>query len=126
MTLYVAAFLRDVSPLTFLSLLQGLARIKNSTRSMIRSLVGTVNWQAPELWVPHPRYVRPLRPWSSPATLTATPQNEKVDNYSAGMVYWEVLQWHQQVKRYPFEGSSQSPSQLQLADIVSEALTWPF
>ncbi|KAI9607586.1 hypothetical protein KEM48_003592 [Puccinia striiformis f. sp. tritici PST-130] len=29
----------------------GLARIKNSTRSMVKSLVGTVNWQAPELWV---------------------------------------------------------------------------
>lgn len=29
----------------------GLARVKTSTKSMIRSLVGTVNWQAPELWV---------------------------------------------------------------------------
>jgi serine/threonine protein kinase len=64
----------------------GLARVKTSTRSMIRSLVGTVNWQAPELWVPHPRY------------------NEKVDVYSVGLVFWEVLQWHQPVKRYPFEG----------------------
>jgi len=69
---------------------------------MIRSLVGTVrnfpsaassspicgqvNWQAPELWVAHPRY------------------NEKVDCYAAGMVYWECLQWHQPVKKYPFEG----------------------
>ena len=53
---------------------------------MIRSLVGTVNWQAPELWVPHPRY------------------NEKVDVYSVGLVFWETLQWHQPVKRYPFEG----------------------
>ena len=61
-------------------------QIKNSTRSMIRSLVGTVNWQAPELWVAHPKY------------------NEKVDVYSVGLVFWEVLQWHQPVKRYPFEG----------------------
>ncbi|KWU44908.1 kinase-like protein, partial [Rhodotorula sp. JG-1b] len=67
----------------------GLARIKNSTQSMIRSLVGTVNWQAPELWHPHPRY------------------NEKVDVYSAALVYWEVLQWHQPVKRYPFEGQNE-------------------
>ncbi|GAA6006344.1 uncharacterized protein JCM10292_002655 [Rhodotorula paludigena] len=67
----------------------GLARIKTSTKSMIRSLVGTVNWQAPELWHPHPRY------------------NEKVDVYSTGLVFWEVLQWHQPVKRYPFEGQNE-------------------
>lgn len=51
----------------------GLARVKTSTRSMIRSLVGTVNWQAPELWHPQPRY------------------DYKVDVFSAGMVYWEML-----------------------------------
>ncbi|GAA5979137.1 hypothetical protein JCM11641_008438 [Rhodosporidiobolus odoratus] len=67
----------------------GLARIKTSTKSMIRSLVGTVNWQAPELWSPHPRY------------------NEKVDVYSVGLVFWEILQWHQPVKRYPFEGQNE-------------------
>ncbi|GAA5885234.1 hypothetical protein JCM6882_009531 [Rhodosporidiobolus microsporus] len=67
----------------------GLARIKTSTKSMIRSLVGTVNWQAPELWSPHPRY------------------NEKVDVYSVGLVFWEILQWHQAVKRYPFEGQNE-------------------
>ncbi|KNF02071.1 TKL protein kinase [Puccinia striiformis f. sp. tritici PST-78] len=67
----------------------GLARIKNSTRSMVKSLVGTVNWQAPELWVAHPRY------------------NEKVDVYSAGLVLWEMLQWHQPIKRYPFEGQNE-------------------
>ncbi|KAH9813041.1 kinase-like domain-containing protein [Melampsora americana] len=61
----------------------GLARIKNSTRSMVKSLVGTVNWQAPELW------------------------NEKVDVYSAGLVLWEMLQWHQPIKRYPFEGQNE-------------------
>ncbi|GAA5910221.1 uncharacterized protein JCM6883_001117 [Sporobolomyces salmoneus] len=67
----------------------GLARIKTSTKSMIRSLVGTVNWQAPELWHPHPRY------------------NEKVDVYSVALVMWEMLQWHQPVKRYPFEGMNE-------------------
>ncbi|KAM0746890.1 kinase-like protein, partial [Meredithblackwellia eburnea MCA 4105] len=67
----------------------GLARVKTSTRSVIRSLVGTVNWQAPELWVPHPRY------------------NEKVDVYSVGLVFWEILQWHMPVKRYPFEGMNE-------------------
>ncbi|TIB72958.1 hypothetical protein E3Q23_03165 [Wallemia mellicola] len=34
----------------------GLARVKQSTRSMIQSLVGTVNWQAPELWSAKPSY----------------------------------------------------------------------
>lgn len=40
---------------------------------MIRSLVGTVNWQAPELWHASPRY------------------DYKVDVFSAGMVYWEMM-----------------------------------
>lgn len=40
---------------------------------MIRSLVGTVNWQAPELWHPQPRY------------------DYKVDVFSAAVVYWEML-----------------------------------
>ena len=51
----------------------GLARVKHSTRSMIRSLVGTVNWQAPELWHPSPRY------------------DYKVDVFSAGVVFWEMM-----------------------------------
>lgn len=51
----------------------GLARVKNSTRSMIRSLVGTVNWQAPELWSPKPQY------------------DYKVDVFSAALVFWEML-----------------------------------
>jgi serine/threonine protein kinase len=51
----------------------GLARVKNTTRSVIRSLVGTVNWQAPELWSPKPRY------------------DYKVDVFSCGMVFWEML-----------------------------------
>lgn len=71
----------------------GLARVVETTmKSMIRSLVGTVNWQAPELWVPHPRY------------------NEKVDVYSVGLVLWEVCQWSAAVKRYPFEGEHSSVS----------------
>ncbi|KDN53412.1 kinase-like protein [Tilletiaria anomala UBC 951] len=67
----------------------GLARVKNTTRSMVRSLVGTVNWQAVELWVPKPHY------------------NEKVDVWSAAMTFWEVLQWHQPEKRYPFQGMNE-------------------
>lgn len=51
----------------------GLARVKNTTRSVIRSLVGTVNWQAPELWSPKPRY------------------DYKVDVFSCAMVFWEML-----------------------------------
>ncbi|WWC73207.1 uncharacterized protein I206_107173 [Kwoniella pini CBS 10737] len=67
----------------------GLARVKNSTRSMIRSLVGTVNWQAPELWHPHPRY------------------DYKVDVFSAGMVYWEMMSGWTGDKKYPWEGHNE-------------------
>lgn len=63
----------------------GLARVRNTKRSMIKSLVGTVNWQAVELWSPKPNY------------------NEKVDVWSAGMTFWETLQWHQAEKKYPFQ-----------------------
>ncbi|GBE81813.1 hypothetical protein SCP_0401860 [Sparassis crispa] len=67
----------------------GLAKVKQSTRSMVRSLVGTVNWQAPELWHPHPKY------------------NHKVDVFSCGMVYWEMLQWHVLNKKFPWEGMNE-------------------
>ncbi|EJD53204.1 kinase-like protein [Auricularia subglabra TFB-10046 SS5] len=67
----------------------GLAKVKQSTRSMVVSLVGTVNWQAPELWHPHPKY------------------NHKVDVFSCGMVYWEMLQWHLPQKKFPWEGMNE-------------------
>jgi len=67
----------------------GLARVKNSTRTVVRSIVGTVNWQAAELWVPKPQY------------------NEKVDVWSAAMTFWEALQWHLPEKKYPFQGMNQ-------------------
>ncbi|KDR73605.1 hypothetical protein GALMADRAFT_142074 [Galerina marginata CBS 339.88] len=67
----------------------GLAKVKQSTRSMVRSLVGTVNWQAPELWHAHPKY------------------NHKVDVFSCAMVYWEMLQWHAQTKKFPWEGMNE-------------------
>ncbi|KAI9459501.1 hypothetical protein BJY52DRAFT_1266235 [Lactarius psammicola] len=67
----------------------GLAKVKQSTRSMVRSLVGTVNWQAPELWHPHPKY------------------NHKVDVFACAAVYWEMLQWHLPNKRYPWEGMNE-------------------
>jgi mitogen-activated protein kinase kinase kinase 13 len=63
----------------------GLAKVKQSTRSMVRSLVGTVNWQAPELWHAHPKY------------------NYKVDVFSCAMVFWEILQWHTKEKKFPWE-----------------------
>ena len=65
----------------------GLAKVKQSTRSMVRSLVGTVNWQAPELWHAHPKY------------------NHKVDVFSCAMVYWEMLQWHlpKGNRKFPWE-----------------------
>nr|XP_031862308.1 uncharacterized protein CI109_002273 [Kwoniella shandongensis]KAA5529380.1 hypothetical protein CI109_002273 [Kwoniella shandongensis] len=67
----------------------GLARVKNSTRSMIRSLVGTVNWQAPELWHPAPRY------------------DYKVDVFSAAMVFWEMMSGWIGDKKYPWEGHNE-------------------
>ncbi|OJA12548.1 hypothetical protein AZE42_08138 [Rhizopogon vesiculosus] len=67
----------------------GLAKVKQSTRSMVRSLVGTVNWQAPELWHAHPKY------------------NHKVDVFSCAMVYWEMLQWHVSNKKFPWEGMNE-------------------
>ncbi|EOR00936.1 putative serine/threonine-protein kinase drkC [Wallemia ichthyophaga EXF-994] len=67
----------------------GLARVKQSTRSMIQSLVGTVNWQAPELWSAKPSY-------------TAS-----VDIFATALVYWEILQWHSTKKCYPWEGQNE-------------------
>ncbi|KAJ3851325.1 hypothetical protein EV368DRAFT_83648 [Lentinula lateritia] len=67
----------------------GLAKVKQSTRSMVRSLVGTVNWQAPELWHAHPKY------------------NHKVDVFSCACVYWEMLQWHLPNKKFPWEGMNE-------------------
>ncbi|KAG7527492.1 hypothetical protein FFLO_06876 [Filobasidium floriforme] len=68
----------------------GLARVKNTTRSVIRSLVGTVNWQAPELWSPKPRY------------------DYKVDVFSCAMVFWEMLAgWLTDKKKYPWEGENE-------------------
>ena len=67
----------------------GLAKVKQSTRSMVRSLVGTVNWQAPELWHAHPKY------------------NHKVDVFSLAMVFWEILQWHVPNKKFPWEGMNE-------------------
>lgn len=67
----------------------GLAKVKQSTRSMVRSLVGTVNWQAPELWHAHPKY------------------NYKVDVFSCSMVFWEMLQWHLPNKKFPWEGMNE-------------------
>ncbi|KAJ7047077.1 hypothetical protein C8F04DRAFT_938396 [Mycena alexandri] len=67
----------------------GLAKVKQSTRSMVRSLVGTVNWQAPELWHAEPKY------------------NHKVDVFSCAMVYWEMLQWQAKEKKFPWEGMNE-------------------
>lgn len=67
----------------------GLAKVKQSTRSMVKSLVGTVNWQAPELWTAHPKY------------------NHKVDVFSCALVFWEMLQWHLPVRRHPWEGMNE-------------------
>jgi serine/threonine protein kinase len=46
----------------------GLARVKQSLLSFCQTSVGTLNWQAPELWTERPAY------------------NHKVDIYAAGLV----------------------------------------
>ena len=79
----------------------GLAKVKQSTRSMVRSLVGTVNWQAPELWHAHPKY------------------NHKVDVFACGAVYWEMLQWHLPNKKYPWEVSPPEPGNKERLLIIS-------
>ncbi|CAO1629964.1 unnamed protein product [Sympodiomycopsis kandeliae] len=67
----------------------GLARVKRSQRSKMKSVVGTVNWQAVELWCKAPQYT------------------EKVDVWSAAMTFWEALQWHEEYKSYPFESMNE-------------------
>src|SRR6266403_358934 len=79
----------------------GLAKVKQSTRSMVRSLVGTVNWQAPELWHAHPKY------------------NHIVDVFACGAVYWEMRQWHLPNKKYPWEVSLLGPGNKESLLIMS-------
>ena len=47
----------------------------------MHTVVGTINWQAPEMWIDSPNYT------------------EKVDVYSCGLIFWEVLMWS---NAYPF------------------------
>jgi serine/threonine protein kinase len=53
----------------------------NAYHFRMHTVVGTINWQAPEMWVEQPTYT------------------EKVDVYSCGLIFWEVLMW---AKTYPF------------------------
>lgn len=39
------------------------------------------------MWTAHPKY------------------DSKVDVFSCAMVFWEMLQWHKQEKKYPWEVS---------------------
>jgi serine/threonine protein kinase len=61
----------------------GLARIRPH-QTMMHSLVGTPNWQAPEMFLN-----------DSPV------YTEKVDIYSLGLIFWEILNWSE---KYPFYG----------------------
>jgi len=65
---------------------------------MIRSLVGTVNWQAPELWSPKPSY------------------DYKVDVFSAGMVFWEMMSGWTGEKVSPLSPIPSHPSKYKRAD----------
>ena len=80
----------------------GLAQVKHSQRLTVEKRVGTVNWQAPELWKTPPKY------------------NHKVDVFSCGMVYWEILQWHRQVKQFPWEVSFSCVCLLLAAHMIQE------
>lgn len=53
----------------------GLARIRQGWNTKMHTQCGTPNWQAPEMWVANPSYT------------------EKVDVYSCGLIFWEILQW---------------------------------
>ncbi|PLW38510.1 hypothetical protein PCASD_13758 [Puccinia coronata f. sp. avenae] len=67
----------------------GLARVKRDVMSMCATTCGTLNWQAPELWVAHPAY------------------NHSIDVYALGLVFWEVLCWPFREKTYPFQGMNE-------------------
>ncbi|KAH9814056.1 kinase-like domain-containing protein [Melampsora americana] len=67
----------------------GLARVKRDVMSMCATTCGTLNWQAPELWVAHPSY------------------NHSIDVYALGLVFWEVLCWSFKEKTYPFQGMNE-------------------
>lgn len=59
----------------------GLAKVRSKARAMMHSVVGTINWQAPEMWCENATYT------------------EKVDVYSCGLIFWEVLMWS---NKYPY------------------------
>lgn len=67
----------------------GLARVKRDVMSMCATTCGTLNWQAPELWVARPAY------------------NHSIDVYALGLVFWEVLCWPFPEKTYPFQGMNE-------------------
>jgi hypothetical protein len=60
----------------------GLAKIKRKVKAFqMNTVVGTTNWQAPEMWSEKPVYT------------------EKVDVYSCALIFWEILEWS---NVYPF------------------------
>jgi serine/threonine protein kinase len=59
----------------------GLSKVRKKVRGLMHTVVGTINWQAPEMWIDNPKY------------------SEKVDVYACGLIFWEVLRWG---KEYPF------------------------
>ena len=63
----------------------GLAKVKDTVCSEAHSMVGTMRWEAPELWT------------------SSTGYTHAVDIYSTALVFWETLQWHLPDKKSPFE-----------------------
>lgn len=62
----------------------GLARIRPRVNTLMHTNCGTPNWQAPEFWTANPSYT------------------EKVDVYSCGLIYWEIMQWANPQYPYPY------------------------
>jgi len=59
----------------------GLSKVRKKVKARMHTVVGTINWQAPEIWQNNPQYT------------------EKIDVYACGLIFWEVLQWG---KTFPY------------------------
>ena len=59
----------------------GLSKTRSKLKARMHTVVGTINWQAPEMWLDKPQYT------------------ERVDVYSCGLIFWEILNWS---NTYPF------------------------
>ena len=59
-----------------------LSRVKNETRTSTKSVGGTLQWMAPELFTLRPKH------------------NKKSDIYSLGITFWEIV-----ARQIPYQGA---------------------